>query len=188
MIERTLVLIKPEGMARALTGKVLSTFEDAGLKIVAIKTVRPDSKLAERHYPYTKEWAENVWSNTKKASEEHGNRFDETAEQTGRRVQGYLMNAITGKPIIAIVLEGNEAVFVARKLLGATEPRKADPSSIRGRYSFDSYDMADSAKRIINNVAHASGDKDTAAKEIAIWFRKDEILEYERCDEHVMFS
>jgi len=132
-MERTLVLIKPDGMARALTGKALSIFEDAGMKIVGIKMVKPTKRLAEQHYPYTREWAENLWNNTKKGMEERGEKLSETVEQIGKRIQGLMVESIANKPIIAIVLEGNEAVFVTRKLLGATEARKADPASIRGK-------------------------------------------------------
>ena len=187
MIERTLLLVKPDGVYRALIGKVISQMEDSGLKVVAIKMVMPDKKLAGEHYVYDVDWLMSVGTKTHSSYKEKGIILKETPMQIGERVRGYLISLLTSGPIVAMVLEGNEAIPIVRKLIGATEPKKADPYSIRGRFSSDSYDLAEEKKRAILNLVHASEDKKTAAKEIAVWFKKSEIVGYKRSDEAVMY-
>jgi nucleoside-diphosphate kinase len=88
---------------------------------------------------------------------------------------------------VAIVIEGNEAISIIRKTVGATEPRKADPSSIRGQYSIDSYDVADAKQRAVKNLIHASEDRKTAEREIAVWFKPGEIIKYKRLDQDAVY-
>ena len=187
MIEKTLVLIKPDGVERALIGKVTTKFEDAGLKVVAMKMLLPGKDLGDMHYIPDKQWMENVGNKTLSTFKEKGIETKETAMQIGQRVHGYLTSYLTSGPVVAMVVEGNEAIFVVRKLVGATESRKADPSSIRGQYSTDSYDMADKHNRALKNVVHASEDKATSEREIAVWFKPEEIVKYRRADEGSLF-
>ncbi|MEM0147285.1 MAG: nucleoside-diphosphate kinase, partial [Candidatus Micrarchaeaceae archaeon] len=125
-MERTLVLIKPDGVLRGLIGKVISTFEDAGLKIVALKLVIPTEELALKHYPADEEWYRSLWEKTKKSAEEQGKEFNETMQQTGERVRNLLVKYVAGAPVVAMVVEGNEAIVNVRKIAGATSPTKAD--------------------------------------------------------------
>ena len=187
MIERTLLLVKPDGVYRALIGKIISQMEDAGLKVAAIKMVYPDEKLAGKHYIYDEKWLTSVGTKTHSSYKEKGIMLKETPLQIGERVRGYLITLLTSGPIVAMVIEGNEAIPVVRKLIGATEPKKADPYSVRGRFSSDSYDLAEDNKRAILNLVHASEDKKTAATEIAVWFKKSEIVGYKRADESRMY-
>ncbi|MGC8675981.1 MAG: nucleoside-diphosphate kinase [Candidatus Micrarchaeia archaeon] len=187
MIERTLVLIKPDGVYRSLVGRIITEFENAGLKIVAMKLVKPTKELAMKHYPADEGWYNALWEKTKKSFEEQGKQFNETPQQTGDRVRGYLVDYIAGKPVVAMVVEGNEAIQNVRKLAGATSPSKADPSTIRGKYTTDSYDLADYKGRAVKNIVHASDGKDTAEREIGTWFDESEIVEYKRADEDVMY-
>ena len=187
MIEQTLVVIKPDGVQRALTGKIISRFEDAGLKVVAMRFVWPTKELAARHYIADKGWLESVGNKTLASFKEKGIKTNETAMQIGNRVRSYLMDYIASGPVAAIVIEGNEAIFVVRKILGVTEPRKADPGSIRGMYSADSYGHADKLQRAVKNLAHASEDKKTADREIAVWFKPEELVKYKRIDEAALY-
>ncbi len=186
-MERTLVLVKPDGVQRALIGKIISKFEDAGLKVVALKMVWPTEKLADIHYPLDKEWYENAWKNTKKGYEEKGLPYNETPLELGNRLRNWLKKAITAGPVVAMVIEGNEAVAAVRKLAGATAPSRADSSTIRGMYSTDSYALSDSEKRTLRNIVHASDSPGTAEKEIKIWFKSGEILAYKRVDEDLIY-
>ena len=102
-------------------------------------------------------------------------------------MRSFLITYITSGPVVAIVFEGNEAISITRKILGATEPRKADPSSIRGEFSSDSYERADRLKRAVWNLAHASEDKKTAEREIALWFKPEELVKYKRADEDAIY-
>lgn len=185
MIEKTLLLVKPEGVSRALIGKVISTIEDAGLKIVAIKMVIADKKTAGEHYFADPAWMESVGNKSISSYKDKGIVVKESAKEIGAKIRDQLINHLTSGPVIAMVVEGNEAIFISRKLVGLTEPRKADPSTIRGRYGSDSYDAADVRGTPILNLVHASEDKKTAEKEIPLWFKKNEIISYKRVDQHL---
>lgn len=187
MIERTLLLIKPDGVQRAIIGKVITRFEDAGFKIVAIKMVHPDKKLAGRHYIADKEWFEATGGRTLQAYREKGIILKETAVEVATRIRNYLIDFLSGGPVIAIVIEGNDAISITRKIVGATEPKRADPSTIRGALSSDSYELSDRGKRPLKNVVHASEDKKTAEREIAVWFRPKELVKYSRADEDALY-
>ncbi len=187
MQEKTLVLVKPDGVYRALVGKIISRFEDAGLKIVAIKMLKPSKELVGQHYADDKEWLESVGKKTKGSYEEKGINVDETPLQIGQRIRKQLIDYLTSGPVIAMAIEGPDAISVVRKITGGTEPRKADPFTIRGMYSTDSYALADSLKRPVKNLIHASEDAKTAERELNLWFRKDEISEYKRADEEAIY-
>jgi nucleoside-diphosphate kinase len=187
MMERTLVLIKPDGVYRALIGKVIATFEDAGLRVTGIKMLMPSRDLVERHYVWDEGWAKNVWEKASKVAEERGEAVKEDYMQMGKRIRNNLIDYILTGPVVAMVMEGNEAAGIVRKLTGATSPAKADPYSIRGRFCIDSYDLADSQGRAVANILHASENGKIAENEIPVWFAKSEIVEYKRADEAAMF-
>jgi nucleoside-diphosphate kinase len=187
-MEMTLVLIKPEGVKRAIVGRILERFEMAGLKIVGIKMVLPDRRLAERHYPLDKDWYENAWRNTKKGMEAQGKKMTETPLQLGKRVRSMLMKHLTSGPVIAIVLEGNDAIASTRKLCGSPSPNRADPTTIRGMFSTDSYELADAKKRTTISIMHASDSPATAKREVSLWFKNGELCNYERPDWSVIYG
>lgn len=187
MMQRTLLLIKPDGVYRALIGKVISQMEDSGLKVVGIKMVWPDKKLAGQHYIYDKGWLVSVGTKTHSSYKEKGIILKETPLQIGERVRGYLITLLTSGPIVAMVLEGNEAIPIVRKLIGSTEPKKAESYTVRGRFSTDSYDLAEKEGRAILNIVHASEDKKTADKEISVWFKKSETVDYKRSDHDALY-
>lgn len=188
MIDRTLVIVKPDGVYRSLTGKIVSSLEDAGLKLIAAKMVSPNEELAGKHYVADEVWLKNVGEKAIASYKEKGVKVNETPRGIGMRIRQYLLDYFTSGPVMAMVFEGNEAIFITRKILGPTEPRKADPSTIRGKYSSDSYDLADTAKRAVKNLVHMSEDREIAAKEIALWFKKSEISSYKRTDEDMMYK
>ncbi len=187
MIERTLVLVKPDGVQRALTGKVISRLEDAGLKVVAMKMVVPDKELVSVHYIADQKWFEDTGNKTLQTYKERGVVVKETAVELATRIRSYLIESLANQPVVAIVFEGNDAISVIRKIVGSTEPRKADPSTIRGMYSIDSYERADERKNPIKNIVHASEDKKTAEREIAVWFKPNEIIKYNRADQNALY-
>ncbi|MEM3827078.1 MAG: nucleoside-diphosphate kinase [Candidatus Micrarchaeaceae archaeon] len=187
MIERTLVLVKPEGVYRALIGKVITTFEEAGLKVVGIKMVRPDKDLAGKHYAADEEWMLSIGRKANEAALKKGLKITESEIEIGKRVRANLLKHLTSGPVVAMAIEGNEAVYVVRKLTGSTEPRSADPSSIRGRYGVDSYEMGDLKSRPVKNIVHASENEKAAKKELALWFKKSELVDYHRVDEEHIY-
>ncbi len=142
MIERTLVLIKPDGVQRLLVGRIVARYEERGLKIVGLKLVRVDRDLAERHY----------------------------AVHRGKPFFAGLVEFITSGPLVALALEGPEAVAVVRAMNGATRPHQAGPGTVRG----------DLALETAQNLVHASDSPETAEAELGLWFRPGELLSYER--------
>lgn len=183
MIERTLVIVKPDGVKRGLVGEIISRIERAGLKIVAMKMVKATREQIEGFYPSDEGWLRSVGNKTLTSYREMG--IDPRAElgtddpvEIGRIVKGWLVDYMTEAPIVLMVVEGNHAVSVMRKLVGHTLPYKAEPGTIRGDFSADSPDLANRERRSIRNLVHASDSPEEARREISYWFRDDEILEY----------
>lgn len=188
-MERSLILVKPDGVIRGLTGIVIARLEQVGLKVVALKLVVPDKDLADRHYPWDPKWAAQVWERTSKAMAAKGEKMPaKDAEEYGKWIRSTLMNYIVGRPVVAMVIEGNDAVASVRKICGATSPHLADSGSIRGMYSTDSYDLANAQKRSVINIMHASDSVETANREIPIWFTEKEIAKYKRADEDTIYK
>lgn len=181
------MLVKPDGIRRALIGKIISRFEDAGLKVIAIKMVAPDRDLAGIHYIADQKWFEDTGNKTLKAYKERGVVLKETAVQVSTRIRNYLLEYLSSGPVVAMVLEGNEAIYATRKIAGSTEPLRADPSTIRGQFSIDSYGRSDEKKRPIMNIVHASEDSKTADREIKVWFKPKELTDYKRIDESTLY-
>jgi nucleoside-diphosphate kinase len=178
--EQTLVLIKPDGVARGLIGKIISRFEDLGLKVTAMKMTQADKDLAEKHYPLDEEWAEAVFTKTKTAAENEGKEFPhKDALEFGKLIQSWNMNFLQEGPIIAMTIEGPHAISIIRKIVGHTEPKQADPGTIRSDFaSFESYEIANAEGRVLRNLIHASDSPETAQREIPIWFSQDELHTY----------
>ena len=142
MTERTLVLIKPDGVQRQLIGRILGRYEERGLRIVGLKLLQVDRDRAERHYDVHR----------------------------SRPFFASLVEFITSGPLVALALEGPNAIAVVRGINGATKPHEAAPGTIRGDFALET----------AQNIVHASDAPETAATELALWFEDDELLDYER--------
>ena len=191
--ERTLILVKPDGVQRALTGEIVARLERAGLKIVALRMLRAERAALERHYPSTEEWVRTIGGKTKEAFETYGwdvkaRMGTDDALEIGRRVRGWLIEFMMTTPIVAAVLEGVHAVSVTRKLVGATLPVFANPGTIRGDFATDAPTVANEDQRPVRNLIHASGTVEEAEHEIGLWFTSAEIYRYPRADEAAMFG
>jgi len=162
MIERTLVLLKPDAVKRGLMGRVISRFEDAGLKVVGSKMVLIDEEFGKKHY------------------------YD-IAARRGEKVLQVLLKFMTTGPVMALCLEGVNAVEVVRKLVGGTEPKSALPGTIRGDFAHMSYADADGQNKAIENLIHASGNAEEAKQEIALWFKAEELHSYKTAHEVHVF-
>jgi len=182
--ERTLVLIKPDGVERKLVGEIISRFERAGLRIVGVGIVKPSRKLIDKHYPKTREWIENLGNNMLKTAEELKVKVDlkkdygvSNVYELGLKVREWLINYMSSGPVVKIALEGPHAIQVVRKLVGKTIPILAEPGTIRGDYSIDSPLLANLEMRPVKNLIHASGNEKEAEYELKLWFRKDELID-----------
>ncbi len=191
--ERTLILIKPDGIQRALSGTILARLEQAGLKIVGLKMVQAGRRLLERHYPSDETFVRTIGGKTREAFESYGMDVrammgtDDPVE-IGRQVRGWLIEFMQTTAVIAAVLEGAHAVSVTRKIVGKTLPVFAEPGTIRGDFSVDSPTVANAGRRPVRNLIHASGTPEEAALEVALWFAPEEIHSYRRADEDVMLG
>lgn len=185
--EQTLVLLKHDTIQRNLVGKIITRFEETGLKLVGMKMVWADRNLAEKHYPLNEEWAKAVFDKTKKVYDENNKKFPyATHLEHGKTIQSWLITFLKEGPIIALVLEGPHAVEVVRKIVGTTEPRQSAPGTIRGDYAMvESYTNADRRQRTLRNLIHASDTSTNAKREIAVWFNNIELITYSKeLDKH----
>ena len=155
-VQRTLVVFKPDTMQRGLVGEILTRFERVGLKIVATKMIAPTKTHFHKHY------------------EEIGKMIT----RRGQKTFDITLEMMIEGPVIAMVLEGVEAVELVRKLVGTTEPKSALPGTIRGDYSHMSFGYADDQSKGSPNLIHASGDAEEADQEISHWFSDEEIYDY----------
>ena len=186
MIERTVVLVKHDGVQRGLIGEVIGRFEQRGFKLAGLKMLLPTEEMAEKQYRLTPEWIKKLADNTRKSYEAKGVKLKESDEALAKKVQAWLKGYLTEGPIVAMVFEGYHAIEVGRKIVGPAEARSAPVGTIRGDFSADSYELADVKQRPVRNVVHASGNKDEAENEIRIYFRKDELYDYEPHEWRVM--
>ena len=169
--ERTLVLIKPDGVVRNLIGKIIMRFEDAGLKIIGMKMIWIDEDFARKHY-----------------REDLDIRYKEVEKKYGRNVRNELIKYIKEGPVVAFVLEGVDAVDVTRKIVGSTYPNEASAGTIRGDFAHISKDFANSKNIMVRNLIHASGNKEDAVIEMLLWFGDDELHSYKTVHDIVCFE
>jgi nucleoside-diphosphate kinase len=160
-MERTLIVFKPDSVQRGIVGEVLSRFEKAGFKIVGAKMLQPDYDHYHQHY-------EGIGTLKTRKGEDI--------------FESQLKSMMVG-PVIAMVLEGVDAVETVRKMVGSTEPKSALPGTIRGDYAHVSYGAANESGRSVSNVLHASADSTEAEAEIAHWFSDSELHDYEAVHE-----
>lgn len=187
MMEKTLVLLKHDSVARGLVGKIITRFEDIGLKIVGMKMILPDENLAKNHYFLDEEWARNVFEKTKAGYEKDNKPFPYKSHmELGQQIQNWNMKFLMEGPVIALIIEGPHAIEIVRKMVGSTEPKSSPPGTIRGDYAMvESYAVADSKGRVLRNLIHASDSVKSADREIDLWFSKKEILSYKKeLDKH----
>lgn len=163
-MERTLVVLKPDAVKRGIVGELLTRFERAGLKIVAMKMVSPDEEHFHKHYEgiskLISRWGEDIYNIT--------------------------LSQMTESPVIAFVLEGIEAVEHVRKMVGTTDPKDSAPGTIRGDYTHITRGYTNPIGATLPNILHASGNAEEAAQEIKLWFEESELYEYKTVHESIV--
>lgn len=190
--ERTLVLVKPDGVKRGLIGDIIHRFEQRGLKVIALKMIWAAREEMDKHYPKDEAWTRRLGEKTHKTYEKYG--YDLEGElgttdllEIGKMVRGWLLDFMTTGPVVKMVVQGVHAVDMVRKIAGVTMPYMADMGTIRGDYSVDSAAAANKEKRAVHNILHASETPEEAKHEIANWFAEDEIHAYKRMEEDIQF-
>jgi nucleoside-diphosphate kinase len=178
--ERTLVIIKPDAVRRALEERILARFKDAGFRIIARKKLFATREQLDGHLPKDPEWIRGMGRKTLASYEESGDNPVETFGSKdpmviGQEIKRWIYDYLTSGQIIVCVLQGAHAVKTARKLVGNTIPADAAPGTIRGDFSIDSAPSANRAGRACHNVVHASGTLEEAQHEIQNWFLPEEL-------------
>lgn len=189
--ERTLIIVKHDGVARGLIGEIVSRFERVGLKLIAFEMLSATQDMGHQHYPSTDEWLIKVGNRTLTEYKEKGispkKKFGTAdAKKIGKMIKQWNVDYLTAGPVVAMVWEGPNAVKVGRKLVGNTVPALAEPGTIRGDYSWDSAELANEYERPFYNLVHASGNPEEAKTEIELWFDKEEITDYTSPVHHKM--
>ncbi|MFA5484726.1 MAG: nucleoside-diphosphate kinase [Candidatus Pacearchaeota archaeon] len=162
-IQQTFVLVKPDGVARGLIGEIIKRFEQRGFKIVALKLVQVSKNFAKMHYT------------------------EEIEKRRGKEVREALLDYVTSGPVVAMVVEGVDAIENIRKLVGSTESKSSLPGTIRGDYSHVSFSYADQNHLPVRNVVHASSDETDAINEISLWFSIEEFFSYKLSGEEYLY-
>ncbi len=187
--ERSLVIIKPDGVQRGLIGEIISRFERKGLEIVGMKMVWPTRKLAQEHYKQPKADMLLLGNRTLEAYKDRGekHKFSDPMD-IARDIQSKLIDYLTTGPVVAIVIEGAHAIAHIRKIRGHTNPLSADVGTITADLTIDSYFIGDEAERAVRNLVHASGSAEEAAREIKIWFKESEVYDYDLAINKILYS
>jgi nucleoside-diphosphate kinase len=188
--ERSLVIIKPDGVQRTLIGEIIRRYERTGLKMVAMKMVIPTPEMATAHYMVGgEEWLETVGKKAASAYEKKGQKSPfATYRENGVAILKANSQYLSSGPVVAMIWEGHQTVGIIRKLTGGTEPLSSDVGTIRGDFTIDSYQLADTDSRSIRNMIHASGTAEEAEKEIPLWFETKDILNYRLIAEQILYD
>jgi len=188
--ERTLVIIKPDGVQRSLIGEIVGRYERVGLKLVALKLIVPTEEMARNHYMVGgEEWLEEIGRKASSAYEKRGTESPyKTNRENGLAVLDANAKYMSASAAVVMVWEGAHAIGIVRKITGGTEPLASDVGTIRGDYTIDSYPLADSGGRSIRNLIHASGSTEEAEKEIELWFKGEEIYKYRLIQEQIIYD
>jgi len=187
--ERTFVIIKPDGVQRSLIGEIIKRYEKIGLKLIGLKMGVTTADMIEKHYTIDPEWMRKTGEKTIANYKKKGAKppSDDPIEIT-KIVLKNLKKYMTSGPVIMMVWQGAHAVGIVRKITGTTEPLTSDVGTIRGDFVLDSYIMSDTDGRAVRNILHASGTVEEAEKEIALWFREDELINYSIIQETILYD
>lgn len=186
--ERSLVLLKPDTLQRSLIGEIIARFERVGLKISAMKMVMATEEQLFAHYNKDDAWFLRKGEGIIKDMQSHGMTVDKEPIEYGKDIIRNLARYMMAAPVVAMVMEGNQAVAVVSKLVGSTEPATSDVGTIRGDFTVDSYSHATIENRGVRNLVHQSESPEEAEREIKLWFKDEEIMNYVTAQERIMYD
>ncbi len=190
--ERTFVILKPDAVQRGLVGEIVQRFERIGLKIVAMKMHHVEEEKLWAHYNKDDAWYEKKGKNIVENKTKLGMLVEKEAIEYGKDIIRAMVHFMTASPVVSLVLEGNQAQAVVKRIVGSTEPSTADTGTIRGDYALDSYFLCDTdGSRGMRNLIHCTDPADGADaydREVAIWFTKEEVLNYRLVSEAMLYD
>ncbi len=188
MIERSLIILKPDAVQRSLIGEIIARFERKGLKVTGLKLAVATEEQVFAHYNKDDAWFLKKGQGVVKDRESAGLPIEKEAIEYGRDIIGGIAKYITAGPVVMMVVEGHKATAVVTKLVGETEPAEAEVGTIRGDYTIDSYSLSAIDDRAVRNLVHCSEDKEEGERETAIWFNEDELMKYSIIQEKIMYD
>lgn len=186
--ERTFVILKPDAIQRSLVGEIVGRFERTGLKMIGLKMVIPDEKILWKHYNKDEAWFLKKGTKIVEDRIAGGMPVTKDALEYGKDIIGALVKFMTAGPVVMMVIEGNQAVAVVKKLVGETEPATSDVGTIRGDLTMDSYSIAAIDDRAVRNLIHCSDQVEEAKREIGLWFEESELTRYKHIEERMLYD
>ena len=188
-MERTLVMVKPDGVQRTLIGEIIKRYEQSGLKLVGMKMLVPTEEMIEKHYLLDPEWRMKTGLKTIESYKKKGKQppSEDPLEITAVILKN-LKKYMTKGPVVAMVWQGIHAAAIVKKITGGTEPLTSDMGTIRGDYTIDSYEVSDVDSRAVRNLVHCSGNAQEAAAEVDLWFKPHELIEYRLINEAMLYD
>ena len=190
--EKTVFIIKPDGVKRGLVGEILSRFEKRGLKIIALDMVWASKEEMDGHYPKDEAWIKRLGEKSLANYQQYGvdpkeKLGTDNPLEIGRMIRKWVVEYMTSGPVVKGVVSGVHAIDMVRKICGNSLPNLADMGTIRGDFSVDSAVSANLNKRATRNIIHASENKQEVENEMKLWFKEKEIHNYKRAEEDIMF-
>ena len=186
--QRTFAMLKPDAVQRSLMGEILGRFEKVGLKVIGVKFVIADEKRLWEHYNKDDAWFLKKGTKIVEDKTAAGQKIEKEAIEYGKDIIASLVKYMKAGPVLQFALEGNEAIAVVKKLVGSTEPATSDVGTIRGDYTTDSYAICSVDDRAVRNLMHCSDNPEDAARELELWFKKDELVEYRLLVEEMLYD
>jgi len=190
--DKTVVIVKPDGVKRGLVGEIISRFERRGLKVISLEMIQASREQIDSHYPKDETWIKRLGEKTLKNYDNF--KIDPieamgTADalEIGKLVRGWIIDYMTSGPMVKMVVKGIHAIEMVRKIVGKSLPSEAEMGTVRGDFSVDSPAAANRDKRAIHNLVHASETPAEAANEMGLWFALEDIYDYKRAEEDIMF-
>lgn len=190
--QKALLIIKPDGVQRGLCGAILKRFERVGLTIIGFKFMKADAQTVKNHYPENDIWFGKVGQRTltnyaKKGLDVKKVFGTDDAVAIGKTVKQWLITYFQESPVLVAAVTGYETIEIVRKISGNTIPVLAAAGTVRGDFSHDTIDLANEQNRPLRNLIHASDAVEDGEKEVALWFKPEELFDYKRADEKIMF-
>lgn len=186
--ERTLVILKPDAIQRSLMGEIISRIERTGLKLVAAKFLIATREQCLAHYNKNDEWFLKIGERIIEKMEKNNIAVTKEASEYGKDMLEATIRFVTAGPMLAMVFQGNQSVGIVKKLVGGTEPLTSDVGTIRSDYTIDSYELANLNDRCVRNLIHCSDEVPEAEREIKVWFKDYELINYTHINEKILYD
>lgn len=186
--QRSLIILKPDAIQRSLVGEILHRIERTGLKIIAMKLLVATREQIVEHYHKDDAWCLKKGTKIAQDRKDHGLTVDKESIEYGRDIIEQNVKFMLSGPMLGVVVEGSMAPLVIKKITGDTAPTLSDVGTIRGDLSIDSYEHAAVDSRAIRNILHCSENTEEAEREIVVWFKPDEIINYRLVQEQILYD